>query len=132
MGFHTRNVLFCCLGLVLLVQFANAAPLLSYKKAHKPYDALLGRYCPTKHLDMLSPADLNDVIDPFRNSISPSQRVQLDRIADPKSACSKTIAGVSCANTAYLLATERLKLLPQFARIVCNLPVVCRAQSVCR
>jgi hypothetical protein len=123
---------FGCFGIVLLAQFANAAPVRSYEKAHKPYDELLGRYCPTKHLDMLSPADLNDVIDSFRDSLSSSQKVTLDRIADPKTACSTTIAGASCANTAYLIAAEKLKLMPKFARMVCNLPVTCQVQSDCR
>ena len=115
------RVLFCCLGLALLSLSAVAARAETYEQSIKPYNALLHRYCPAKHLEWLSPADLNDVIDPFRQSFVPGQRANLDRVADPKAACAHSIVGVSCANIDYIRAATKLKLLPKFAKMVCDL-----------
>jgi hypothetical protein len=116
---------------LLLSQAAYPAPLTPYEKIHMPLNALLQRYCPAKHLDLLSPSDFNDAVDPFRTSLSSAMRGQLDQTADPRKACADTTAGMSCANLAYIKAATQLKLLPRFARKICTLPLVCRAQSEC-
>jgi hypothetical protein len=119
------------LALALVSVLAVSAKAETYEDSIKPYNALLQRECPDKHLEWLSPADLNEVIDPFRESLAPDQRAKLDRVADTKTACAQNIAGTSCANIAYIRAATKLKLLPKLAGAVCNLPLVCRGQSDC-
>jgi hypothetical protein len=119
----------------LLTYPAYPAPLTPDEKIHAPLNALLERNCPTKHLDFLNPIDFNDAVDPFRTSLPATTREQLDQMADPRKACADTTAGTAegakCANLAFIKAATRLKLLPLFARKICALPLVCRAQSEC-
>ena len=126
------NAASCFLASTLLALFTISARAETYEESIKPYDALLHRYCPDKHLEWLAPADLNEVVDPFRESFASDQRAKLDRVAAPEAACAQTVAGVSCANIAYIRAASKLKLLPKFAKMVCNLPVVCKSQADCR
>lgn len=119
---------------LLLTHAAYSAPP-TPEKIHMPLNALLQSYCPAKHLDLLSPADFNGTVDPFRISLPSAKRGQLDQAADPAKTCADTAAGTaaetSCANLAYIKAATQLKLLPLFAKKICALPLVCRGQSKC-
>lgn len=133
MANSVRKLLVGCTWL-LLTHVAYSAPL-TPEKIHMPLNTLLQRYCSAKHLDLLSPTDFNDAVDPFRISLPSTTRGQLDQTADPRKACADTIAGTvaetSCTNLAYIRAATQLKLLPLFAKKICTLPLVCRAQSKC-
>jgi hypothetical protein len=125
-----RSVLVGCTCL-LLTNAAYAARLTPPEKIHMPLNGLLQHDCPAKHLDLLSPADFNDAVDPFRTSLPSATRQQLDQTADPAKACGAGTTGTSCENLAYIKAATKLKLLPLFANKICALPLVCRAQSEC-
>ena len=131
------NVLFGCMGfgLILLPLVANAQTS-SYFKS---YSSLLGRYCPAKHLEWISPADLNDGLDTFVESLTLSQKDKFQRTKKAVDAqqrrgpCgSDYVMGAGCANGAALEVLNEVKLLPNFAKMMCATPTICRGQSDCQ
>lgn len=98
------------------------------------YSADLARICPDKHLDLLSPADLNDVIEiDYRHRLAPAVRTELDRLAGRRAdggvrACAG-VNGTSCPNMAYLRAALAMKRTYDLAVQVCSMHEECRAQS---
>ncbi len=132
MALEEKGRVMCILVFTVVVAvLAVSAHAADYETITKPYHDALRHRCPEKHLDLLSPADLNDVIESLRDSLPPARRGRLDRTADMKRACAHTIAGIGCMNTAYIHAATRLELLPEFAKMVCGLPIACTAQSDC-
>ncbi len=63
---------------------------------YAPYHTLLSKECRSKHLEWLSPADLNDmIIIDFEGSLSKNTKMKLDRANDEKTACANVMMGAS-------------------------------------
>jgi hypothetical protein len=98
-----------------------------------PYHTLLAKMCAAKHLEWLSPGELDDLIEVnFHDALPGALQSKLDE-ADgrEKAACANTVGGLACFNAAYLRAMDDVKLLPRFARMVCDSGVICRAPVEC-
>jgi hypothetical protein len=102
-----------------------------FATAFQPFKAALGRYCPAKHLDLLTPASLNGNIESFLQSLPDADHQRLDRSDEVKGACVHSEAGVSCQNIGYIEAAARLRLLDALAQSVCRTPVTCEPGKVC-
>ncbi len=98
-----------------------------------PYHTLLAKMCAAKHLEWLSPGELDDLIEVnFHDALPGALQSKLDEADDrEKAQCANTVGGLSCFNAAYLRAMDDVKLLPRFARMVCDSGVVCRAPVEC-
>lgn len=108
---------------------ASAEPASPYQRAMGPYFAELAKQCPAKHLDELSPGDLRDALDDFKDRQPREQREHLNAIE--LSSCARSAAGATCANVADIGAANDLQLTPLFAAKVCQSFKVCREQSDC-
>ena len=100
---------------------------------YQNYRTLLGKMCAVKHLEMLSPGELDDLIEVnFHDALAPALQTKLDE-ADrtEKAACAKLTMGLACFNIAYIRAMDDVKILPRFARMVCDSGIVCRAPAEC-
>jgi len=118
---------------VLLTVALSAFPLSAMAQIdnYKPYHMLLARNCPSKRLELVSPADLNVLIDDFHDSLPANEKNRMDRANDTKKVCAKVIAGLTCGNVADLRAMTKVGLLVNFAKRVCASGLVCKAQSEC-
>lgn len=128
-GGRAALALIALLGPAPLVVADAATPTAA--EIEEKYNTLLDHYCPGKHLEWLSEGDHDLAIQDFRNSLEPSRRSQLDKIADPETTCASTIVGLECGNIAYTRGALELNLLPQLAMKVCSLPLVCRSAANC-
>ncbi|WP_380785817.1 hypothetical protein [Sphingomonas sp. R86521] len=106
-----------------------AAPADTLQHVWRPYTAQLGRQCPAKHLELLSPADLRDALDSYTRHVPASVRRAMAS-ADRRS-CRNVIAGASCSNAASLSVAEDTRTLPTLAASVCGQFETCREQSDC-
>ncbi len=95
----------------------------------RPYRAELGKHCPAKHLDWLSPADLRDALDTYQAGAAP--RIRAAMAVAEADRCVTTIAGATCGNLAEIEAARSAGALPPLATSVCNAFVGCRGQSDC-
>jgi hypothetical protein len=101
--------------------------------AYQSYRAMLLKMCPVKHLELLSPGELDDLIEVnFHDALPGALQSRLDA-ADKteKAACANATMGLACFNIAYIRAMDDVKLLPRFTRMVCDSGIVCRAPAEC-
>ena len=101
--------------------------------AYQTYRAMLGKVCPLKHLELLSPGELDDLIEVnFHDALPRAMQTKLDA-ADTaeKAACANATMGLACFNIAYIRAMDDVKLLPRFTKTVCDSGIVCRAPAEC-
>ncbi len=108
----------------------SAAPDSAYGSVMSPYFAELGRQCPDRRLDKLSPADLRDVLDAFKAGLPPDPRSRMDRAET--AACADSLAGASCPNVADIRVAGQLGLIRSLASRVCGAFRSCRSQSDCK
>lgn len=109
-----------CISLAAYGDFADS---------FQPYKAALDHYCLAKHLDLMTPADLNDRIDPFLQSLPAADRERLSSAPEVRQACRQSQVGVSCQNIGYIDAARRLHLLDAFAQSVCKVAMTCDAAN---
>jgi hypothetical protein len=122
--------------LVALVPLAALMPLGALGQAGNddPYRAALGKQCPDKHLEWLSPGELDDLIEVnFHDALPVPLQSKLDAAdrAD-KAACANGTAGLACFNAAYLKAMNEVSVLPRFVRLACGAGLICRAPGDCQ
>ena len=101
--------------------------------AYQSYRAMLLKMCPVKHLELLSPGELDDLIEVnFHDALTGAIQTKLDA-ADKteRAACANATMGLACFNIAYIHAMDDVKLLPRFVRMVCDSGIVCRAPAEC-
>ena len=97
------------------------------------YRALLAKECPARHLEWLSPGELDDLIEVnFHDALPGALQARLDG-ADrtERAACAHAMGGLVCFNAAYMRAMSAVGLLPRFARMVCGSGLSCKGQSLC-
>src|SRR5262249_12452778 len=113
---------------LLLISFPalglQAEPEPDAQSVMDSYRGMIDRNCPGQHLDWLSGGDLNHAIENLEQALPSPQKNELERLADVQSACTATIAGIGCANVAYLRALTKLNLLPMFVERVCRITCV--------
>ncbi|KQM21993.1 hypothetical protein [Novosphingobium sp. Leaf2] len=93
------------------------------------YRVELARRCPTKHLELLAPADLRDVLDTFKAKQPPHTRRLMD--SAQHSACVHSIAGTTCDNAGDIRVAQSQRLLPRLVAAVCGSFTGCASQSDC-
>lgn len=98
---------------------------------YTPYHELLAKECRAKHLEWVSPGDLDLLITDFHDALPEAQRINLDRANDANTACALVVAGLTCGNVSALRAMTKERLLTAFAKKVCQSGLVCRGQSDC-
>lgn len=108
----------------------SAAPESTYGAVMSPYFAELGRQCPDRRLDRLSPADLRDVLDAFKAGLPPEPRSRMDRAET--TACADSLAGAACPNVADIRVAGQLGLIRSLASRVCGAFRSCGSQSDCK
>ncbi|KQO07144.1 hypothetical protein [Sphingomonas sp. Leaf242] len=119
---------------VRIVAAAAACTLLAFAGTAaddpwRPYRVAIGRQCPAKHLEWLSPADLRDVIETYEASAAPRTHAAMS-VAEA-GRCATTMAGATCGNVAEIEAVRGAGELPALAASVCAAFVKCRGQSDC-
>lgn len=114
-----------CVGFILLSSVAVGAPSeASVQTVMDFYKSQVDHVCPAKHLDWLSAGDLNYALENFEKSLPPSQETEIEQTANVRAACAHTIAGIGCANVAYIRAVTTMNLLPRFVESVCKFTCV--------
>ena len=98
---------------------------------YTPYHELLAKECGAKHLEWVSPADLDLLITNFHDALPKAQQSNLDRANNAATACAQVIAGLTCGNVSALRAMTKTGLLTTFAKKLCKSGMVCRGQSEC-
>ena len=114
---------------ILLTTTALAAPDATPRQAWKSFYDLLQQQCPAKRLDLMAPAELLNSIEDYETTLSAPDMVLVNKYM--ARACRDVAAGAACNNTGFLQATIKLNRLDHFAGKLCQLPVVCTAQSKC-
>ena len=129
--------LFCLLALIS-VAVGGQAPVQppagqAPADAYQTYRTMLGKVCPLKHLELLSPGELDDLIEVnFHDALPRAMQTKLDAAdTNEKAACANATMGLACFNIAYIRAMDDVKLLPRFAKMVCESGMVCRAPAAC-
>jgi hypothetical protein len=89
----------------------------------------LNQQCPGKHLTWLAPADLRDVLDDYKQQVSPEDGRAMD--AAETTRCRDVVAGASCDNQADLVFAQAHGLLAKVAAMTCAEFARCDAQSQC-
>ncbi|MCM2443448.1 hypothetical protein GOZ78_03175 [Agrobacterium vitis] len=84
----------------------------------RAYTQQINLICPTKHLDLLRPADLRDALDAYKERQTATDQEQMLK-AETKS-CKGVTAGATCDNFGDIkLASQTGKLAP-LARDICD------------
>lgn len=120
----------CAWGMIVVASVAGAAaPADTFEHVWRPYTAQLGRQCPAKHLELLSPADLRDALDSYTRHLP--AHIQREMASAERRRCRNVVAGASCSNTASLSVAEDTRTLATLAASVCGQFETCRGQSDC-
>lgn len=82
------------------------------------YTQQLNLICPTKHLDLLRPADLRDALDHYKERQTAHDQKQM-LIAEKKS-CKGVVAGATCDNIGDIKFASQTSKLAPLARDICN------------
>jgi len=83
----------------------------------RAYTRQINLLCPEKHLDHLTPADLRDALDGYKQRQTASNQEQM--LKAETSSCKGVMAGASCDNVGDIkFASHRGKLTP-LARDIC-------------
>ena len=99
---------------------------------YTPYHVLLAKDCNSKHLEWLSPAELNDlIVQDFRGQLSSREKAAVDRFNNEKIECADVTMGATCETVSYLRAMTKAQILPRFAKFVCETGKECKGQSDC-
>lgn len=114
---------------VVLLLAGTAAAAQPTDPVWKTFNARLHQFCGPKKLDLLSPAELLDVVESFTANLPPEQQHMAKNYEDQ--ACANSPAGAACQNTGFLQAAAHANLLDRFAAQVCVLPKKCSRQSEC-
>ena len=114
---------------LLLTATALAAPDATPRQAWKNFHDLLQQKCPVKRLDLMAPAELLNSIEDYETQLSAQDMALVDKYTTR--ACRDVAAGAACTNTGFLQAAIKLNRLEHFTGKLCQLPVVCTAQSKC-
>ncbi|TCP71391.1 hypothetical protein C8J43_102470 [Sphingomonas sp. PP-CE-1G-424] len=122
------------IGVVRIVATAAVCALLAFAGTAaddpwRPYRIEIGRQCPAKHLEWLSPADLRDVLETYEASAAPRTHAAMS-VAEA-GRCATTMAGATCGNLAEIDAVRSARELPAFAKSVCAAFFKCHGQSDC-
>ena len=102
------------------------------------YLAGIGKVCPTKRLDLLSPSALLDSVENFRDELRPALRRKMKKIVgwDYKIGvpirCRNLIGGASCPAEANLEGIYKIGLMSRFVRRICVSYKGCAGQSDCK
>ena len=113
----------------MLTATAFAAPDATPRQAWKSFHELLQQQCPAKRLDLMAPAELLNSIEDYETQLSAQEMALVDKYTTR--ACRDVAAGAACNNTGFLQAAIKLNRLDHFTGKLCQLPVVCTAQSKC-
>lgn len=105
------------LGLTLLVG-VGAANAETYVQLMQPYNAALARLCPQKHLENMNPGIFNMIIETFLSKKNEAEQTHWQRAAQPM--CKDSVAGISCANIAYVRAATKLGKIDELAYAACQ------------
>ena len=89
----------------------------------------LGRQCPEKQLQLLSPRDLRDGLDDYMDGLPTDVRATLQKSETDH--CSSEQAGVACVNMADILAADQIGRVPELAGSLCVSFLRCRSQGEC-
>jgi len=133
-----KALYFICLLVLMSVALGGQAPVQSPAgqtpaDGYQNYRAMLGKMCPLKHLELLSPGELDDLIEVnFHDALPRAMQTKLDAAdTTEKAACANATMGLACFNIAYIRAIDDVKLLPRFTKMVCDSGIVCRAPAEC-
>jgi hypothetical protein len=116
-----RLTVFALVLLIGVPLLAHAAPL-----ALLPG---LAHQCPDRHLDNMTNADLEGLMEDFEQRLTPAQKRFTQDLVGER--CARIEAGVSCANAAAIDAYRRFHLLKPFARQVCTSGWTCHGFGEC-
>lgn len=114
---------------LMLTASALAAPDATPRQAWKNFHDLLQQQCPVKRLDLMAPAELLNSIEDYETQLSAQDIALVDKYTTR--ACRDVAAGAACNNTGFLQAAIKLNRLEHVTGKLCQLPVVCTAQSKC-
>lgn len=117
-----------CVALLGLSSVSVAQPV-DLPSAQQAYRAQLAAQCPSKRLDLLSPAEVRDVLDDYKARLSARIGHEMTRAEDRR--CSNSPGGASCPNASDLEVAERHHIVAQVASQTCNSFVTCHEQSDC-
>ena len=79
--------------------------------------------------ELMAPAELLNSIEDYETQLSAQDMALVDKYTTR--ACRDVAAGTACNNTGFLQAAMKLNRLEHFTGKLCQLPVVCTAQSKC-
>ncbi len=89
----------------------------------------IGRQCPEKNLQMLSPRDLRDGLDDYMDGLPADARAALQKSETDR--CSSEQAGVGCVDLADIAAADQLGRMQELAQSLCVSFLRCRSQGDC-
>jgi hypothetical protein len=89
----------------------------------------LGRQCPEKNLQLLSPRDLRDGLDDYMDGLPADARAALQKSEVDR--CSSEQAGAGCVDMADIMAADQLGRMPELAQSLCVSFLRCRSQGDC-
>ena len=121
-----RLILMVAFGLVCSVPVTGPA---HYHRVMAPYLMELAKQCPTKHLELLAPADLQDALAEFKSALPKKQQACMARAE--RLNCAHIEQGTSCLNVGDLDVANRLELTNKVATNVCASFKECLGQSNC-
>ena len=129
MGNRTR--LSIILGMAAISGLGVAKAQETYVESIRPYNAALEWFCPEKRLENLTPGDFNTIIEDFLKTLPNADLDVWKQAAQPM--CVDSVAGVSCANIAYVRAATKLRKIDDLAEAACHSKYVCSPEyGVCR
>ena len=100
-----------------------------YKRVEEAYAGQLGRQCPAKHLELLSPAELRDALDDYKAHLAVAGRRAMNRTEAQQ--CATVTMGASCSNMADIKVADDQRMLAALTASICGRFELCHEQSDC-
>jgi hypothetical protein len=117
------------LAALLAAVAGSAAAQTAFDAARDQFQAELSNQCPEKQLQMLSPRDLRDGLDDYKEGLSPDQLTRMQQAEQTQ--CSTMDAGVACVNMSDIASAGDMGQMSNLATSLCLDFLRCRDQGVC-
>jgi hypothetical protein len=117
------------LAALLAAAAGSAAAQTAFDVARDQFQAELVNQCPEKQLQMLSPRDLRDGLDDYKEGLSPDQLTRMQQAEQAQ--CSSMDSGVACVNMADIATAGDMGEMSNLATSLCLDFLRCRDQGVC-
>ena len=117
------------LVVALVLAAGSAGAQTTVDEARDQFQSQLAQQCPEKQLELLSPGELRDGLDDYKDGLSQQQSDRLQKAETTR--CSSMDVGVECVNMADIVTAGQMGRMSDLASSICSDFLGCHDQGAC-